>query len=278
LIRPAVAVSADAVARHYDELDVFYRALWGEHVHHGYWRTGRESTAEAAEALVGLVADRLRLSPGETVCDVGCGYGATARLLAARHGVDVTGVTVSRAQLAHATAAPGVRLRLLDWLANDFADASFDALYAIESTEHMADLPRFFAEAFRVLRPGRRLVVCAWLHRPSPAGWERRHLLEPICREGRLAQLGTGDEYRALAAEADFSEIRVEDISRHVSRTWSVCLARLVKALASNEHGARRFLLDRGKEDRIFALTLLRLRLAYATGALQYGVLSARRS
>jgi tocopherol O-methyltransferase len=277
LIRPAVAVAADAVARHYDELDVFYRALWGEHVHHGYWRTGRESAAEAAEALVDLVAERLRLLPGETVCDVGCGYGATARLLAACHSVAVTGVTLSRAQLAQAAAAPGVTLRRLDWLANDFADASFDALYAIESTEHMADLRRFFAEASRVLRAGGRLVVCAWLHRPSPAGWERRHLLEPICREGSLAQLGTADEYRALALEAGFSDIRVEDISRQVSRTWTVCLARLVKALALNEHGARGFLLDRSKEDRVFALTLLRLRLAYATGALRYGVLSALR-
>jgi tocopherol O-methyltransferase len=211
------------------------------------------------------------------VCDVGCGYGATARLLAARHGVRVTGVTLSPAQIEHADAAPGVTLRLLDWLANDFADASFGALCAIESTEHMADLPRFFAEAVRTLRPGGRLVVCAWLHRPSIRRWERRLLLEPICREGRLAQLGTAEEYRALASAAGFSDVRVDDVSRQVSRTWTVCLARLIRVLATNEHGARRFLLDRTQENRVFALTLPRLRLAYATGALRYGVLSAHR-
>ena len=51
----------ETIARHYDTLDFFYRDLWGEHVHHGLWLTGRESPAEAAEqmsrqvlALVGL--------------------------------------------------------------------------------------------------------------------------------------------------------------------------------------------------------------------------------
>ncbi len=40
-----------AVGAHYDDLDPFYRSIWGDHVHHGYWRTGKESAAEAAIAL-----------------------------------------------------------------------------------------------------------------------------------------------------------------------------------------------------------------------------------
>jgi hypothetical protein len=49
------------VADHYDELDRFYRELWGEHVHHGLWRTGEEPPTVAAEQLVAHVADRLAL-------------------------------------------------------------------------------------------------------------------------------------------------------------------------------------------------------------------------
>lgn len=70
---PRLPQTAGAVAAHYDDLDPFYREVWGEHVHHGYWASGRESAADAAEALVDLLADRLRLSPGLLVCDIGCG-------------------------------------------------------------------------------------------------------------------------------------------------------------------------------------------------------------
>ena len=145
---------------------------------------------DAAAALVDLVADRLELVPGHVVCDIGCGYGATAQVLAETHDVAVTGITLSAVQ--HARAARRVAGRgaltfeVRDWLANGFPSASFDRAYAIESTEHMDDKVRCFAEAFRTLRPGGRLVVCAWLANRTPRPWHVRHLLEPICQEGRL--------------------------------------------------------------------------------------------
>ena len=64
MIFPNEPQYAADVGGHYDELDETYRTIWGEHVHHGYWRTGRETPEQATEALVGLVAERLELSPG----------------------------------------------------------------------------------------------------------------------------------------------------------------------------------------------------------------------
>src|SRR5205085_1479125 len=43
LIESRQSLTGEAVARHYDELDHFYRNIWGEHVHHGLWRRGDES-------------------------------------------------------------------------------------------------------------------------------------------------------------------------------------------------------------------------------------------
>lgn len=272
MIHPREAQGPAAVAAHYDELDPFYRAIWGEHVHHGYWRTGRESPEEATRALVDLVAERLRLRPGLEVGDVGCGYGATAAILAREHGVAVTGVTLSAVQAAHAVARlDRVRIRVQDWLANDFADGSFDRLLAIESSEHMASKARFFAEAFRTLRPGGRLVVCAWLAREGARPWEVRHLLEPICREGRLPGLGTEGDYRALAEAAGFRVAAVEDISRRVRATWTICLARAALRVVTDP-AARRYLRDAGARNRDFSLSLPRLALAYRTGSMRYAV------
>ena len=276
MIRPNRPQTTAAVAAHYDELDPFYREVWGEHVHHGFWATGGESRTAAAEALVDLVAARLDLAPGQSVCDIGCGYGATAARLAERHGVHVTGVTVSGAQAAIGAAKSpsrgSVTVLRRDWLANGFPDGRFDHAYAIESSEHMPGKARFFAEARRTLRPGGRLAVCAWLAGDRPRPWEVRHLLEPICREGRLPGLGDEGEYRRLAATAGFAVIGCEDLSSRVRRTWSVCAGRLAGKLVS-EPRYLRFLLDARATDRAFAVTVLRLLLAYRTGAMRYCLL-----
>jgi len=272
VIFPKTVQTSAAVAAHYDRLDVFYRDVWGEHVHHGYWETGRESVEEAVEGLIRLVAARLELAAGQRVVDIGCGYGASARFLAERYGVDVTGVTISAAQLARARPGAGARFLLVDWLANGFEDEEFDRAYAIESSEHMPDKERFFGEAFRVLKPGGRLVVCAWLAGDAPAGWEVRHLLEPICREGRLPGMGSEAEYRALGEAAGFKVVAVEDISKRVSRTWGICARRFLGRVFTDGRYIR-MLVDGSEADRIFAVTVFRLMAAYRTGAMRYGVL-----
>ncbi len=230
MIYPSQPQSTAAVAAHYDELDLFYRDVWGHHVHHGYWGTGRETPAEATEALVSLVAAQLRLSPGQHICDIGCGYGATARLLAGREHVTVTGVTISPTQAAQAQPAANTRILVQDWLSNDFLDQTFDAAYAIESSEHMPDKQRFFTQAARTLKPNGRLVICAWLSCNNPRTWEINYLLEPICREGRLPHMGNETDYQTLGKTAGLNLITVQDITRNVRRTWSICIRRMLAA------------------------------------------------
>lgn len=274
-VLPRIVQGAEDVSDHYDELDRVYREIWGEHVHHGYWRTGVESPEEAVEALIELVADRLALRPGTEVCDIGCGYGATGEYLAGHYDVAVTGLTISSAQAkvaaARRPAAGSLDCLHGDWLTNGFADVRFDAAFAIESSEHMVDKHSFFAQAFRTLRPGGRLVVCAWLARTGPGRWETRHLLEPICREGRLPGMGSREDYAALAAQAGFEAIRFDDIGQAVRRTWSICVRRLIGKLASDPY-YRRLILSHRTRNRSFILSLPRLMLALRTGAMRYGI------
>ena len=164
MICPKASPSPAAVAAHYDHLDRFYREIWGEHIHHGLWRSGRESPDLAVRQLITLVADRAGLETGMDVCDVGCGYGGTARLFARDYNARVTGLTIAPAQHAFALgvdpAAGNPAYLLRDWSDNRLPADSFDVVIAIESTEHMPDKAAFFNEAHRVLRPGGRLVVC----------------------------------------------------------------------------------------------------------------------
>jgi len=259
------------VADHYDELDPIYRRVWGDHVHHGLWATGRETPSEAVEALVDAVGDRLNLMPGQLCVDIGCGYGSTARRLAVTRGVRVTGMTLSGEQAHYAAAhpVPDVDIQVGDWLANGLPGASVNAAWAIESSEHMVDKPRFFTEAHRVLVPGGGFVICAWLAETNAGRWKVRHLLEPICREGRLPSMGTREDYEAMAKAAGLAVNGYEDVSSRVARTWMICAGRLVKTLLTNP-GARRLAL--GAHNRGAILSIPRLILAYGTGAMRYGI------
>ena len=266
-----------AVARHYDELDSFYREIWGEHVHHGLWRSPRDTPERAVEQLIDHVAAALGLSAGDEVVDVGAGYGGTARYLASRCGVRVTGYTVSAAQYGFAErhAVESVRVVLQDWHANGLPDRSADAVLAIESTEHMIDLPLALAEMRRVLRPGGRVAICAWLAGEGAGPWERRWLLEPIVAASRLVTLAIPSEYRALLEAAGFADIRFEDLSAAVARTWTVCLRRVAWKLVSDWRYVR-YLLNSRSEERGFLSAMFRIRAAYGCGAMRYGLFVGR--
>jgi tocopherol O-methyltransferase len=268
MIYPRAHQDHAAVADHYNELDAIYRSLWGEHVHHGFWRHGRESVEEAVEALSDAVGLRLGFRPGARLVDIGCGYGATARRFAGQ-GAVVTGFTLSQAQIDAAPPAENVTLHCRDWLDNGLPEESFHGAYAIESSEHITDKPRFFAEARRVLKEGGHLVVCAWLAADRPTRWQVDHLLEPICYEGGLPSMGDAGEYRAMAEAAGFDCLYFDDVSAKVARTWTICLRRFLKAMLTDGTTRRTVLHAR---NRRFAFSLPRLIWAYRVGAMRYGI------
>ncbi|MCH7638843.1 MAG: class I SAM-dependent methyltransferase [Bacteroidetes bacterium] len=282
MIVPRSEFVGDAIGEHYDELDEFYREVWGEHVHHGLFERGDESVEEATEALIRKVAEAAQINAGDHICDVGCGYGGAARWLAENMGVRVTGLTLSEAQATYAqtqsvqNGIPEPVILLRDWLENDLPDNHFDAVIAIESTAHMPERRRVFSEMARVLKPGGRLVACIWMTSEEPTPRTVKHLLEPICREGRLAGMGSASENRAWIEAAGLTVESVEDLSRSVARTWTICAKRVTVGILRNSR-YRSFLFDSSRQNRGFARTLLRLRLAYAVGAMKYGFVVVRK-
>lgn len=279
MIVPSISPTPADVATHYDDLDRWYRELWGEHVHHGLWHNGVRSVEEATRALIDYLAMRLNIQAGDVVCDIGCGYGGTCRVLARDYGAEVVGVTVSRAQWEYACRATrghdNPRYMLGDFLVCGLDGAAFDAVFSIESSEHMADKRAFFWQAKRILRPGGRFGVYAWLACDAPGAWAVRHLLEPICREGRLPGMGTAGEYTDMMLNAGFIDIECEDVSDAVERTWHVIARRFARRLLWDRR-AWQFLL-RGPDTREFAKSVFRILAAYETHTMRYALITARK-
>ncbi len=276
MIYPNEAQDDIAIATHYNSLDPWYRKLWGDHVHHGLWEKGNESPERAVEKLVELIAEQGQFKKEDRICDIGCGYGGTSQLLNQRWGTKMTGFSLSEKQLEIARIKdPYSEYILGDWLKNSLPSSSFDAAISVESSEHMVDKPKFFSEIYRVLKPGGRVVICAWLSKENPKPWEVRHLLEPICREGRLPSLGSATDYMQLMLHAGFKKIEFEDISSKVKKTWAICGWRMVKELKNREF--RDFLFKQRPADRIFAKTVFRIWAAYQTKSMVYGIFTTKK-
>ncbi len=175
---------------------------------------GHKATLE----LAGL----LGLSATSRVLDIGSGLGGPARALAETYGCHVTGIDLTAAFCAAATALSGwVGLSdRVDFVEGDatalpFADAAFDAALTIHVAMNIAAKDRMYAEARRVLKPGGRFVVYDVLQGEGGA------VLYPVpwAREASISHLATPEAMPALLAGAGFRVLDVRD-STEESHLW----------------------------------------------------------
>jgi len=86
-----------------------------------------------------------------------------------------------------------------------------------------------------------------------------------------MPHLGSASEYQALGERAGFALRNFDDVTRNVERTWPAIVRRLIAKLATNPRYLR-FLFSRHAQNRIFALTILRIWIAYRVNAMRYGI------
>ena len=102
-------ISSGTVASAYDAWtqDKLLERLWGEHIHLGFYPPG-EACIDFRKAKVQFVHELVKwsgldkLPKGSRIVDVGCGIGGSSRILAKYYGFNVTGITISPAQVKRA--------------------------------------------------------------------------------------------------------------------------------------------------------------------------------
>jgi len=125
-----------------------------------YWRPGTKTIEEAQVNKIEHVCRKLLLKPGETVVDIGCGFGGFMFHAANRHGVTVTGVNTTTEQVEEVQQQ--IRARRLENRMNvveaDFRDAfgPFDKVVSIGVLEHAGrdQLDEVIRAHAQFLKPG----------------------------------------------------------------------------------------------------------------------------
>lgn len=219
------------IVNYYDQTYSGSRSMWTNDkalaLHFGYWEEDTRSDFEAQLNTNKQLALRGKLKPGQRVLDAGCGIGGSSVWLAETYGVEVLGITISADQVRRATenaARRGVshlvRFSEQDYTHIDVEPASFDVVWALESVSCALVKREFFAEAFRVLKPGGRLTLSDGFRRKRPFETpEDDALMEKFLWGWALPDLATPDELTTPAREAGFEEVRFEDVSEHAERS-----------------------------------------------------------
>jgi tocopherol O-methyltransferase len=226
------SVHKSEIRSHYNLGTLFYRLLWGHHIHHGLW-SGTESPGAAQQRLTETLAREAAICSGERVLDVGCGMGSSSIHLAKRMNCQVTGITISSVQwrwaqwaaLMHRVARRS-RFLCADAEQVAFPIESFDIVWSVECTEHLYDKGQFLCRAARWLRPGGRVAICAWLAGETTDPAHRQQVYD-VCEGFLCPSLGTEHDYRQWMSEAGLQNPRVLDWTSSVAQTWEICRDRV---------------------------------------------------
>src|SRR5262249_2373188 len=152
------------VRYHYDLGNEFFRLWLGRTMAYScaYFRDPADDIDTAQEQKFQHVCEKLRLEPGLTLLDIGCGWGGLAAYAATHYGVRVTGITLSEAQRRGADEMLRTRdldsrvaIRLQDYRELK-PDRPFDRIVSIGMFEHVGRrlIPRYLRETARLLAPG----------------------------------------------------------------------------------------------------------------------------
>ena len=178
------------------------------------------------------LADRLPIAAGQHILDIGCGLGGPARYLAKRFQCKVSGLDITPPFVEAANKLTAllrmesqVRIERGDGQRLPYPDARFDGAYTQHVTMNVADRAGFFAQAYRVLKPGAFFALTE--HGLGPKG--NPHYPVPWSADGTGAYLVAPEETRALLEGTGFVDIVIDETGAKYVAGYRMAIERAEK-------------------------------------------------
>jgi cyclopropane-fatty-acyl-phospholipid synthase len=170
-----MAIHTDAAnAQHYELPPAFFEQCLGKRLKYSgcYYPRGNESLDEAEEAMLGLYGQRAELADGQSILELGCGWGSLTLWMAERYpNAQIVAVSNSHQQREHIEAQCRQRgllnTRVITQDVNrlDLEAAHFDRCVSIEMFEHLRNYEILFSRIADWLRPNGKLFVHIFAHK-----------------------------------------------------------------------------------------------------------------
>jgi cyclopropane-fatty-acyl-phospholipid synthase len=219
LNRQSRRASRTVARRHYDlGNDMFLAWLCPHNQYSCAYFSASDDLEAAQRRKLDLIARKLDVRPGHSVLDIGCGWGGLSAYLAEHHGCTVTGVNISREQVAYARSQAAARGLPVEIVEADYRDltGAFDRIVSVGMFEHVGQKNHrtFLRVVSRCLRRGGAFLLHAIAANVSGTGcdpWIRRYVFPG----GELPSLA----HIARAAEGLFVIEDAHNLGPHYDRT-----------------------------------------------------------
>jgi tocopherol O-methyltransferase len=216
------------IIEYYRDTENAYKDSWDLNnslsIHYGYWDKKVRSFTQSLIRMNEVMMEAAEIKSTEYVMDAGCGVGGSSIFLASSIGCRVTGISLSERQVEQAIAnakQKGVGtladFKVMDYCATDFPDASFDVVWGCESICYTEDKQKFTKEAWRLLKPGGRLVVADGFVNKSE--YNDRPIIKKWLDGWQVLNLSSPKRFEYLLDLEGFVNIQYRDISKNVAHS-----------------------------------------------------------
>ncbi len=248
--RPIAVNTRESKEQHYEVPTSFYQLVLGPRLKYScaWFENGDEGLAEAEEAMLRIYAERARLTDGQSVLELGCGWGSLSLWMASQYpNSQITGVSHSRTQKefidanARRLGLDNLTIVTCDMNEFEFKTGGVDRVVSVEMFEHMKNWPRLFENIARWLKPDGLFFMHIFTHRKLAYHFEARDETDWMSRHFFTGGMMPSEDLPS----------RFQDVL-HLDQKWSIN-GRHYQRTA--EHWLRNMDASREEIMRIFAKT-----------------------
>lgn len=222
------ALGTEAIKKYYSDTQFEYGLVWNwrsKHtpaLHFGYYDEKATNHHRSVIRANEVLAEWGNIQQGATIVDAGCGLGHSTLWLAEHYNARVTGITIVPRQvetMKKFIAKKGIKnvsFMEASYFDMPFEANSVDIVWAIEAVCHAKDKSEFYKEAYRVLKPGGKLLIGENLRTARPMEKEKEELLEYIFHSWAIPDLDTFEEHRLHALRSGFRSFESKDVTANM--------------------------------------------------------------